>query len=664
MAASNTFSWNTGTSTWNTSANWTGTLVSPAVAFKGVTANQELFVLGAGTAGAYTVTLGQPQVAAGAVDITSSDATLSLATGVTLHAAPSALTNANGAGATFTMSDGEVNMSGGTLAYYTTTISGGEIFGFGTLSDLATGNSSFENNTLTSSGGGQIIADGGTLSITGAGSNAEQLLNASGNYLIDVGATLNFGLDTGIGTTSSGMGLTGTVNFQTVAGTMETSSVVAMGATQFTTIGNSANTTYGFNLTLENLAIGATQNSSVGASVIDLNGQTIQSASIIGTTLIAKTAGATFEFATSGNVFTNDKAYFSGSNLWVDVVCFAAGTRVLTDRGEVAVEHLTEGDMVMTLVGDRQVPQPVKWIGHRRIDLTQHRQPNLAAPVRVCRGALGDNMPARDLVLSPDHCLFIDGKLIPAKLLINDLTIVQELGTRVVNYYHIELAHHAVLLAEGAPAESYLDTGNRAFFSNAGLALVLHPEFQVNAHLQCWQTDACAPLTVSREAVKPIWQSLVDRAESLGYQRAEYAMTTDPELRLVADGRVIRPLSSDGNRYVFTLPAEVSSVRLVSRASVPSSFEAYVDDWRRLGVAIRRIVVRDSTGLTEIPPDHPGLTRGWYLVEQDDATMWRWMNGDAVLPIQSAEGPAMVEVQVGIAMKHIVEDGAEGRLAA
>jgi hypothetical protein len=661
MAASNTFSWNTGTSTWNTSANWTGTLGSPLVAFKGPTANQEVFVLGAGT-GAYTVTLGQAQVAAGAVEITSANATLSLGTGTNLHAAPNALTS--GAGATFTVSAGSVDMTGGTLQYYTTTISGGDIFGFGTLSDVATGSTSFEDNTLTTSGSGAIIADGGTLSISGAGANAEQLLNASGNYLVDVGATLSFGLFTGIGTTSSGTGASGTVNFQTVAGTMETSSVVSLGTTQFTTIGPTTDTTYGFNLTLENLAVGATQNSSVGASVIDLNGQTIESASISGTTLIATTAGATFEFATSGNIFTGDAAYFSGSDLWVDVVCFAAGTRVLTERGEVAVEQIAEGDMVMTLDGDRQVPQPVKWIGHRRIDLTQHRQPNLAAPIRFRRGALGDNTPARDLVLSPDHCLFIDGKLIPAKLLINDLTIVQELGTRVVNYYHIELAHHAVLLAEGAPAESYLDTGNRAFFSNGGLALVLHPEFAVNAHLQCWQTDACAPLTVSREAVKPIWQSLVDRAESLGYQRAEHATTSDPELRLVADGRIIRPLSSDGNRYVFTLPAEVSSVRLVSRASVPSAFEAYLDDWRHLGVAIRRIVVRDSTGLTEIPPDHPGLTRGWYLVEHDDATMWRWMNGDAVLPIQSADGPAMVEVHVGIAMKHIMEDGAEGRLAA
>ncbi len=651
MAASNTFSWIVGSSTWNTTGNWSGA-VAGSPSFSGTAANQELFVLGAGTS-AYTVTLGQSTVAAGALDITSANATLSITSGQLLHNAATALTDASGAGGTLNMSAGEITIAGGTLQFYQTTVSGGEVFGNGTITDLATGSTSFENNFLTTSGSGKIVADGGTLNILGEGANSESTENASGAYAIDSGAALNFGAETAL--------RSATVDFQGLDGTVESTSVVSGGTSQFTTL---SGTTYQFNATLENLAVGATQNDSAGASVITLNSQTITSVSISGNTIIANTAGATFEFVTSGDNFTNDGAFSSGSDVWVDAVCFAAGTRVLTERGEVAIEHLAEGDMVMTLDGDRHVPQPVKWMGRRRLDLSQHREPDLAAPVRICRGALGDNVPTRDLVVSPDHCLFIDGRLIPVKLLINDMTIVQERGTRIVHYYHVELERHAVLLAEGAPAESYLDTGNRAFFSNAGLALVLHPEFEVNAHLKCWEADACAPLAVSQELVKPIWLRLAERAESLGYQRPDYATTNDPELRLVADGRVIRPLSSDANRYVFMLPAGVSSVRLTSRTSVPSYFEAYLDDWRHLGVAVRRIVVRDSTGLTEIPPDHPGLTQGWHKVERNDVTMWRWMDGDAVLPIQLTDGPAMVEVRVSSAMKYIVEDVAEGRLAA
>ena len=89
--------------------------------------------------------------------------------------------------------------------------------------------------------------------------------------------------------------------------------------------------------------------------------------------------------------------------------------------------------------------------------------------MRVMQGALGDNLPRRDLLLSGDHCLFLDGRLYPAKLLINGMTIIRDLSLKAVSYHHIELEDHAVMLAEGVAAETYLDTGNRAFFSNAGV---------------------------------------------------------------------------------------------------------------------------------------------------------------------------------------------------
>ena len=167
--------------------------------------------------------------------------------------------------------------------------------------------------------------------------------------------------------------------------------------------------------------------------------------------------------------------------------------------------------------GRRRHAVPIKWVGYRRLDLDRATRSRIS-PHRCASAAAPSarTLPRRDLVVSPDHCMFVDGKLIPAKLLINEMTIVQERDTRVVEYYHVELDRHAVLLAEGLPAESYLDTGNRAFFSNAGLALVLHPEFHVNAGLRCWETDACAPLAVSAEAVEPVWRKLASRAEDFG----------------------------------------------------------------------------------------------------------------------------------------------------
>ena len=325
------------------------------------------------------------------------------------------------------------------------------------------------------------------------------------------------------------------------------------------------------------------------------------------------------------------------------------------------METLTEGTPLVTHTGAHH---PLKWLGHRRLDLTRHPQPNLVAPVRILRDAFGPGQPHRDLRVSPDHGLFVDGRLIPAKLLINDMTIRQERATRTVTYYHVELDQHAIVLAEGLPAESYLDTGNRAFFANAGLALVLHPEFQVNASLRQWAVDACAPLTVSPAEVQPVWHRLAERANALGYRRPKPIATEDPGLRVVAAGRSFRPLETHGGRFAFPLPADAAGpVRLTSRAAVPSHTEAWRDEWRRLGVAVRRILLRDATGVTALAPDDPALTEGWHDVERDQATMWRWTNGDAVVVLPPFRVPAVLEVEVGMSLVYSAEEEKEPKAA-
>ena len=118
----------------------------------------------------------------------------------------------------------------------------------------------------------------------------------------------------------------------------------------------------------------------------------------------------------------------------------------------------------------------MRWIGERRLDIGCHPDPALVQPIRIRRGAVAENLPRRDLLVSPDHALFIDGLLVPARLLQNGATIRRETAFSVVHYFHLELDTHDLLLAEGMPAESYLDTGNRGTFENAGLPLVLHPD--------------------------------------------------------------------------------------------------------------------------------------------------------------------------------------------
>ena len=99
----------------------------------------------------------------------------------------------------------------------------------------------------------------------------------------------------------------------------------------------------------------------------------------------------------------------------------------------------------------------------RKIDICRHPRPELARPVRIDAGALGDNQPVRDLLLSPEHALWLQASWVPARDLINGATIRQEARSHV-EYFHVELDSHDILLAEGIPAESYLDCDNRNGF--------------------------------------------------------------------------------------------------------------------------------------------------------------------------------------------------------
>jgi hypothetical protein len=90
---------------------------------------------------------------------------------------------------------------------------------------------------------------------------------------------------------------------------------------------------------------------------------------------------------------------------------------------------------VLTASGERK---PIKWIGRRRIDCTRHPAPATAWPGLIRQGASGKSLLKRDLYVSPRHAIFTGGVLVPAKIVINGLNILQvEMGH--VGYCHIEL---------------------------------------------------------------------------------------------------------------------------------------------------------------------------------------------------------------------------------
>jgi hypothetical protein len=157
--------------------------------------------------------------------------------------------------------------------------------------------------------------------------------------------------------------------------------------------------------------------------------------------------------------------------------------------------------------------------------------------------------------------------------------------------------------------------------------------------------------------VEPIWRRLAARAVAAGYRVSLPVTTADPELRLVVGGDTVRPAEIVGNRYVFVLRPRTTAVRVASRAVMPSALRPWLDDRRRLGVAVRRIVLRDHAGRTEIPVDHPDVADGWHAVERSGDLLWRWTNGSALLPVPP--GTTMVELHVAGGGEYFDIDAAE-----
>ncbi len=291
------------------------------------------------------------------------------------------------------------------------------------------------------------------------------------------------------------------------------------------------------------------------------------------------------------------------------VACFLPNTMIATPDGEVPVQSLAVGDMVSTQTGQAR---PVVWIGRgKALAATGRRGP--ATPVIVRKGALGDNVPNRDLFVTKGHALYLDGVLIPAEFLVNHRSVLWDDRGQEVTVYHIELATHDVLLANGAPAESYRDDGNRWLFQNGNDARTLPPQ------------PPCAPVLTGGPIVDSVWRRLLGRSGP----RPGVPVTDEPDLHLIANGRRVDGQRQRNGVYGFRLPPGVSSLRLVSRAGVPGEL-GLARDPRPLGVAIRRIVGWRGRWPVVIEADDPRLCQGFHAYEPDNGH--RWTDGDAVLP--------------------------------
>jgi hypothetical protein len=301
---------------------------------------------------------------------------------------------------------------------------------------------------------------------------------------------------------------------------------------------------------------------------------------------------------------------------------FARGTRILTMGGEVAIEALQAGDLVVTFAGRGSSIKPIRWLGHSRIDLRRHPYRESTNPVRIRAGALGEQCPLRDLLVSPGHRVRIGGELVMALDLVNGASIVQE-SPDEAEYWHIELDEHDLVLADGMQAETYQDFGDRVVFENDAAAR-LNPVLDGNA------PEPCLPYA---EVNAEMRFRLIDRAERLGWTK-----TLDAAPWLEVDGQRVDSVRQEA-RCRFELQPGYQTVRLRSRAVRPWDVDPQSTDKRLLGLKLHRLALDVPGGMWDVPLISPALDEGFNAVERDaNGWIWRWTTGNALLDLTSLIG--------------------------
>lgn len=204
---------------------------------------------------------------------------------------------------------------------------------------------------------------------------------------------------------------------------------------------------------------------------------------------------------------TNNTSYALGDILTLgEVVCFLAGTLIATPNGERPVEELRPGDLVLTADG-RAVP--VRFIGRQTVD-SRFAEELRGTPVRIRAGALDEGVPRRDLCLSPNHAVAVDGILAFASALRTGTSIADAPPPAPrFTWFSVETERHELILAEGCPVETFLDVVPRRLWDNYREYLALYGEEPAIAELPLPKAQS------ARQVPRRIRERIAARARAL-----------------------------------------------------------------------------------------------------------------------------------------------------
>ena len=279
---------------------------------------------------------------------------------------------------------------------------------------------------------------------------------------------------------------------------------------------------------------------------------------------------------------------------------FCAGTLVRTPFGEVAIETLRVGDLVVAPMGDR----------HRITRIRAFAAADDLRPVRIVAGAFGDGLPRRDLVVLQGQTVMVtcvDEILIPIHAFLNEATIAR-VEAHGQAFRQIELEWPDIIVADGLPVASSV-AGEEMAAAN-------------DCH--------CRPLCDDPIIVDALRMRLYTHAHAIAWRPTR----GDPDLALDVDGHTMRP-AIVGEVARFVLRETPEDMWIVSRSFVPRD-AAMSGDSRRLGVQVKAITLDDGLEARAIAFDDPRLADGFHVAEAG----FRWTDGRARLPRELWQGVA------------------------
>lgn len=320
-------------------------------------------------------------------------------------------------------------------------------------------------------------------------------------------------------------------------------------------------------------------------------------------------------------------------------VCFLAGTEIKTPEGNRKIEDLIAGEYVIVRKDGEDIAKKI--INVSSTHVTSSGTDN--GVVRIKANAIAENIPYNDLCVTEDHCIFLDGYLIPARMLVNHNSIINDYSRSSYLIYHLECQDHSIIYANGLFTETYLDTGHKTIADSNIIKI----------GTKTWEADAAAPLGVKREIAESIWKNILNRSNAMFLAPQT---TDDPNLCLhYNNSTIIRPHRINKGYYSFFIPSGIRSLWIKSRSSRPSDvIGPFVDDRRNLGVLVDDICLFHDNGTSTITTPFQDTTlTGWHKIENSQC---RWTDGAAYLPIEWSNSTRILSIHVANAGPYLMEN--------